>query len=425
MLRRAVLSIALLAALAAHASPEPVAAQVAPTTPTPARITAADSAEVLLDAASRFAAQGRHDVADALHRLIVERFSSTPAADVARLRLGAARARGAPGSGSVELQVWSTLYGLWLGVAVPGALGADSSEPYGIGLLVGGPAGYFAGKRLAGSRSLTEGQARAITLGGTWGTWQGFGWAEVFDLGTDEVCYDDPFGRYCYEEGDSSEETFAAMILGGAAGIAAGAALASRPVSPGVATAVNFGSLWGSWLGFGSGYLADLEEDALLAATLLGGNAGLAVTAMKAPDWNPSRSRARIVSIYGVIGGLSGAGLDLLTRPDDEKVAVALPLAGSVIGLALGMANTRSYDAADAARGAAAPSGSGVQRPLGVGEGEREGSDAPGGALLNLSRGEWTLGAPVPHPRLLELDTPDGTVRRPALGLTLLSARFF
>lgn len=411
MLRRAVLSFALLAALAANASPGPVAAQVTPPTPPQTQVTAADSAEVLLDAASRFAAQGRHDVAAALHRLIVERFPATPAAEVARLRLGTARAQGAPGSGSVELQVWSTLYGLWLGVAVPGALGADSSEPYGIGLLVGGPAGYFAGKQLAGYRSLTEGQARAITLGGTWGTWQGFGWAEVLDLGTEEVCYDEPWGRSCYETGDSSEETFAAMILGGAAGIAAGAALASRPISPGVATAVNFGSLWGSWLGFGSGYLADLEEDALLAATLLGGNAGLAVTALKAPDWNPSRSRARIVSIYGVIGGLSGAGLDLLTRPDDEKVAMAIPLAGSVIGLALGMANTRSYDAADAAPEGAQPAGSGRA--------------APGGALLNLSRGDWTLGAPVPQPRLLELDTPDGTVRKPVLGLTLLSARFF
>ena len=421
MLLRTVLLVALLAGFTAAVHPRPVAAQVAPTQASPSQVTPADSAEVLLDAASRFSSQGRHDVADAVYRLIVERFPSTPAAEVARMRLGAARAQGTAGSGRVELQVWSTLYGLWMGIAIPGALGADSSEPYGIGLLVGGPAGYFAGKKLAGSRSLTEGQARAITLGGTWGTWQGLGWAQVLDLGTREVCNDDPWGRYCYEDGDSSEESFAAMILGGAAGIAAGAALSSRTVSPGVATTVNFGSLWGSWLGFGAGYLADMEDDALLAATLMGGNAGLAFTALKAPDWNPSRSRARIVSIYGVIGALSGAGLDLLTRPDDDKVAMAIPLIGSVAGLALGVANTRGYDSAEPAAEAAA----GLSPSAATSLPANTPAAAPTGALLSLSEGTWSLGAPLPHPRVVEVDGPRGLERRAVLGLTLLSARFF
>ena len=403
MYRQAARLAALLLCVVVAAPAGRVSAQVAPSQLGRTQVTPADSAEVLLDAASRFSSQGRQDVADALYRLIAERFPSTPAAEVARLRLGAVRSAGTVGGGRVELQVWSTLYGLWLGIAVPGALGADDSEPYGLGLLLGGPAGFFAGKQIAGSRDLTEGQARAITLGGTWGTWQGFGWAEVLDLGQEQVCQDDGYGRYCYDEGDSSEETFAAMILGGVAGIAAGAALSSRPISPGVATAVNFGSLWGSWLGFGFGYLADMEDDALLAATLVGGNAGLVGTALKARDWNPSRSRARIVSIYGVIGGLSGLGLDLLAQPDDEKVAMAIPLAGSIAGLALGVMNTRSYDTVEPAA-AGAP---------------------PGGALLNLSEGNWSLGAPMPQPRMLELDGPHGLVRKPALGLTLLNARFF
>ena len=405
MLRSTALLPALLVGLACIAHPEPAAAQVTPPGAASSQVTAADSAEGLLDAASRFSSQGRADVADALYRLIVERFPSTPSAEVARLRLGTAHTRGTLGSGRVELQVWSTLYGLWLGVAVPGALGADSSEPYGIGLLVGGPVGYFAGKKIAGSRNLTEGQARAITLGGTWGTWQGMGWAQVLDLGTEEICSDDGWGRYCYDSGDGSEETFAAMIVGGAAGIAAGTVLSSRTISPGVATTVNFGSLWGTWLGFGLGYLADMEDDALLAATLLGGNAGLAVTALKAPAWNPSRSRARIVSIYGVIGALSGAGLDLLTRPDDDKVAMAIPLVGSVAGLALGVANTQGYDGAEGASGS-------------------EGTPV-NGALLNVSDGAWSLGAPLLQPRILEVDGPRGLERRPALGVTLLSARFF
>lgn len=369
-----------------------------------AQVSPADSAAVLLDAASRFTEQGQADVAQAIYRLIVQRFPGTPAAQAAAQRLTVVRAEGTAGSGRVELQVWSTLYGLWLGIAVPGALGADDPEPYGVGLLAGGPAGFMAGKLLAGSREITEGQARAITLGGSWGTWQGFGWAEVLDLGVDEVCRDDGFGEYCYDEGGSSEERFAAMIVGGLGGIAAGYALSHRPISPGVATAANFGALWGSWLGFGMGFLADLEDDALLAATLMGGNAGLLTTAVMAPKWNPSRSRARLVSIYGVIGGLAGLGLDLLTQPDDEKVAVGIPLAGSIVGLALGVTATRNYDTLDVGGG---------------GDGA-----APGGALLSLDRGSWSMGAPLPMPRVLEMDGPRGPVRKTALGFTLFNARF-
>lgn len=370
--------------------------------PAAAQVSAADSAAVLVDAASRFAQEGQPEVAQAIYRLILQRFPGTPAAEVAAQRLRVVRAEGTAGSGRVELQVWSTLYGLWLGIAVPGAFGADDPEPYGVGLLAGGPAGFLAGKALSGGRDITVGQARAITLGGSWGTWQGFGWAEVLDLGLDEVCYDDGFGEYCYDEGGSSEERFAAMIVGGLGGIAAGYALSRHAISPGVATTVNFGALWGSWLGFGMGYLADQEDDALLASTLLGGNGGLLATALMAPGWNVSRSRARIVSIYGVMGGLAGLGLDLLVQPDDEKVALGIPLAGSVVGLALGVAATRDYDALDVG-GGGTPSG---------------------GALLHVSRGAWNVGAPLPVPRILEMDGPRGPTRKTALGFTLFSARF-
>ncbi|HSG07265.1 MAG TPA: hypothetical protein VLA36_02840 [Longimicrobiales bacterium] len=393
MRRSLEVSIALLfLSVAALADSGHVSAQVAP----------ADSAAVLLQAATHFEASGQPDVAQSIYRLIADRFGDTAAAAEARARLTTVRAAGTTGSGKVELQVWSTLYGLWLGIAVPGALGADDSEPYGVGLLAGGPAGFLAGRVLSRGGTITEGQARAITLGGSWGTWQGFGWTEILDLGTEDVCYSDPvYGRSCYADTNDGEEKFAGMILGGIAGIAAGVALSRGDVSPGVATAANFGALWGSWIGFATGYLADLEDDGLLAAALLGGNAGLASVALVAPR-NVSRSRARLVSIYGVIGGLSGLGMDLLTQPDNEKVAVGVPLAGSLIGLGIGLGTTRDFDDA--------PSG---------------GQGAPGLGLVNLSNGEWSLGTPVPLPRMLELDGPRGLMRKPALGFTLLNARFF
>ncbi|MGH7505541.1 MAG: hypothetical protein ACRELX_07805, partial [Longimicrobiales bacterium] len=95
--------------------------------------TRADSAAVLLETASRFEAMGRLDVADALYEHILERFRDTPAAgEVRRIRANLPPDRGAR-SGRVELQVWGTLYGLWLGIAVPEMFRADGAEPYGVG----------------------------------------------------------------------------------------------------------------------------------------------------------------------------------------------------------------------------------------------------------------------------------------------------
>ena len=384
-------AVALVALSLSMSLPSAASAQVAP----------ADSAAILLQAADHFASRGEADVAQALYRMIVERFPGTSAAGVAGTRLNAVRSVGVEGGGRVELQVWSTLYGLWLGVAIPGAFGADDSEPYGLGLLLGGPAGFVAGRALSRSGKLTVGQARAITLGGTWGTWQGLGWTEVLDLGTDTLCDTTPYGEYCRDSEDDTEEKFAGMIVGGVVGIAVGSVLARGTVSPGVATATNFGALWGTWFGVAGGVLADLEDDKLLGAALLGGNAGLVSMAVLSPFWNVSRSRARLVSIAGVIGGLSGLGIDLLAQPDGEKVAIGIPLATSVAGLAFGIGMTRDMDEPDVPE-----------------------DRASGGALLNLADGEWSVGAPLPLPRTLQLDTPAGTLRRTALSFNLLNARF-
>jgi hypothetical protein len=392
-MRRSLLSLALAftAAAAGLALPAPAAAQ-----------TRADSAAVLLDAARRFEAQGRNEVADALFDLILERFRDTAAAgEVRRLRSAMPAGRASRG-GRVELQVWGTLYGLWLGVAVPLMLGADDPEPYGIGLLVGGPLGFLASRAYANSRSLSEGQARAITLAGTWGTWQGFGWAQVLDLGirNERVC---PGIGPCYDQetGDTAEELTAAAVGGGMAGIVIGALISRRNVPTGLAATVNYGSLWGSWIGLAAGILGDAEGDALLAAALIGGNAGLATTAVLGPRWNFSRNRARLISLAGLVGGLAGAGIDLLVQPDDEKVAVGIPLATSLAGLAFGVPATRAHD----------------RPPAGPGGGD------DGAALLRIDRsGPLQLDVPRPAPALL----PDrrGRPRIPAISLTLLHARF-
>ena len=357
---------------------------------------------MLLDAARGFEVDGRRDVAAAVYQLILDRYPDTPAAVEARALLAAVPVEDANRSGSVELRVWMTIYGAWLGVAVPGAFGANSSEPYGVGLLLGGPTGFLAGRALANALDLSEGQARAITLGGTWGTWQGFGWREVLDLGVDQDCQ---ITSFCYDVEDDIEETFAAMIVGGLTGIGVGALLSQREMTPGTASAVNFGSLWGTWFGVAGGTLLDLHDDDLLAATLVGGDAALLAAALLAPRWNVTRSRARLVSIAGVLGGLGGAGIDLLAQPDGDKARIGIPLAGSLLGLALGAVATRGRN--DTAEGPVGP---------------------PDGALLRLDRGRLALRMPLPTPVLVP--SQDVSLERsragwrPALAFELFRAEF-
>ena len=362
----------------------------------------ADSAAVLLGAAESFETDGEWDVAEALYRFIAEHFDTTPAAIRARSQFDPLTRFGVGGSGSVELRVWAATYGLWLGVAVPAWLGADQPEPYGAGLLVGGPAGYFGGKALAESFSLTEGQARAVTFGGTWGTWQGLGWAEVLELGGQEHCFN---GR-CFKGETSTQARFGAMVVGGLTGIAAGAFLSRSEISRGVASTVNYGALWGTWFGYATSVLLDFDgDDQPLTGALIGGDAGLLTTALLAPGWNISRNRARLVSIAGVIGGLGGLGLDLLFQPSDDKAIVGIPLATSLIGLGIGVVTTRDSD-------------------VGLARADDSRSSLSG-ALFKMDEGRFGVGFPTPTPTFVRVDHPSGrTTLKPAASFTLFAARF-
>ena len=377
---------------------------------------AADTAAVITSVAREFEARGDTRVAEALLRHVVERYPGTVAAGDARRRLDllAGGDAGDDDSGHVELYVWSTLYGLWTGVAIPGALGADGPEAYGAGLLLSGPAAFLTTQALLRNRSVGVGQARAITWGGTWGTWQGYGWGDALGLTTEtvqysyEVCLDyNPQTGECLQfeqveyqtEEMDEQKVFASMLVGGAVGIAAGALIARRgPIAPGTATLVNFGSLWGSWYAFALGVAANQDEhdDRLLMMTLLGGNAGLLGTALLAPQYDISQTRARLINIAGVVGLLGGLGIDLIVQPESDTAMVLIPMVTSAFGLVAGAGMTRDSDT-----------------------NALEGADrgAVGGmALLQLRDGRWDVGVPAPIP------TVDGGAA--GLRLPLLHARF-
>ena len=367
ILLRGLLFLALCAA--ALSAPRPASAQ----------LTRADTAAALLAVAEDFENGDADDIAEALYRHIVERFPGTAAAETARTRLEDVTGRQSRAGGEVELKVWTSLYGLWQGVAIPLAASADDGQAYGFGLLLGGPAGFLMGRELARSRPRSLGQARAITWGGTWGAIQGWGWARALDFGDAQRGYD---GR-TYGDDESMEATFTSMIVGGALGIGGGLALARREITPGTATSAMLGSLWGTWFGFSTAYLADVEGDGLTAAAMIAGNVGLALGA-QAGRIPLSRGRARLISVGGLVGAFGGLGVNLIAQPDSDKTFVATVLAGSVAGLLVGAAGTRGD------RGESDPS-----------EDLEAATSLPApGSLLNWSDGDWAFSTPLPTPVL-------------------------
>ncbi len=363
--------------------------------------TRGDTAAVLLKAARDFQVEGRHDAARAVLDLIRRKYGDTPAAgSVPDLLSSYANRVQADGSGRVELLVWGTTYGLWLGVATPIIADADGPEAFGVGLLAGAPAGFLLARKYANDHpGLTEGQARAITFGGTWGTWQGYGWMDV--LGGETINCGDLCGEYRTDP--STSASVASMVAGGVAGIGTGLLLARKPIPSGVAAAVSSSGLWGTWFGFATGVITDLEDRDRLAATLLGGDAMVVAAGLLAPKWSPSVNRVRLVSLSGLVGGVAGGGLVLIMQPDDEDVGVGIPLATSIIGLVTGAHLTREYD-----------------RDRAV---ESSGGEA-GNSLLRYSEGRWDLGSAAPVPVLRRDDRGPRPRLQPALAMNLFSARF-
>ncbi len=368
---------------------------------------------MLVATAGDFEERGELDVARALYEEVIRRYPDTPGAGMARVRLerlgvpeGPTPVRLAQGDaprdpppdrrGDTEFRVWSTLYGLWLGVAVPMLADAEGSESYGAGLLLGGPTGYLAGRVF--SRSLSVGRARTISWAGTWGTWQGVGWANALNLGAEAGC------ESC---GPGEKEVVATALAGGLTGIVT-AGLLSRDVTEGTAAATYLGSLWGTWFGLAGATVLDLDDEAMWASTLLVGDAGLIAGALAGSRFDFSSRRAHMISLGGLIGGFGGVGIALITKPDGTEAAFAIPLATSLAGLGFGALLTR--DGADAAGGesSAARAGSGSAPP----------------ALLTWSHGtQPAVGLPMPFPTTVP--DPERNGRRHTIwNVPLLRLRF-
>ncbi|HEY0810551.1 MAG TPA: hypothetical protein VGD49_10340, partial [Longimicrobiales bacterium] len=305
-----------------------------------AQVTPADSAGVLFGVAVRLEAEGRVELARQLLQLVRDRYPNTPAAAEALQLLQQMQRVGKDDSGRTEMMVFGSTYGALLGIGIPVAASADSPEAFGAGLLLGAPAGFLAARAYARSRPISEGQASAIIWGATWGAWQAFGWREVLGVGDSESCFE----GQCFEEDPDADVLFQTIIAGSVVGLGVGAMLSQKNITQGTAATVNFGSLWGTWFGTAIAILAaaDDSEHGVLTAALLGGDAGLIAAAIGSRSWRLSESRARLISVAGVVGLLGGFGVLLITQPSSvDNAAITVPLVGSLAGIGLGVHWTR------------------------------------------------------------------------------------
>lgn len=360
MRRGAVLLLA--AALLTWAAPRAARAQA----------THADSAAILFDAAVRLDLEGKRVAADAVFDYIVRRFGDTPAAATARDRLAARPAEPERG-GRLELLAWGTIYGAWLGIAVPIAAGAEGTVPYGIGLIVGPPLGYSVARSYLETARPTLGQARAMTFAFRWGSWQASGWLGAL---TADV---------------STEGAFTAMIAGGLGGMAAAASYTRhRNVSAGAVASASHGAYWGTYFGLMALGIFEIEGDNALRTVLLAGDFGM-VAAMATAPKDITTGRVWMTTAAGVAGMAAGWGLDLILSREDisQQVVFAVPTITTAIGLVAGVALAKGEerDRRAVAPDGAAPSASALLQV--DGHGTRLGLPAPMPALVPVGERAW------------------------------------
>ena len=118
-----------------------------------------------------------------------------------------------------------------------------------------------------------------------------------------------------------------------------------------------------------------------------------------------SAGRVWLTSAIGIAGAAAGFGIDLLVKPDEDKIILLIPALTSAVGLVYGWHVTDDLDLRR--RPAGAPGSAGA------------------GALLRLENGRVRLGAPDVLPTLVKVaQGPRRPIYRPALAVPLLRATF-
>lgn len=248
------------------------------------------------------------------------RFAETRRLRLKKLNLSSMRRRSIDQGGRMEFVVFGTLYSAWLGIGSARLADADSKKATAAGMMIGAPVGLLTSLALTRNARLSDGQATLVNFGGYWGTWQGLGLAMLLDNNDDE------------------KTIISGAMAGGVLGLITTSIITRRmDLSLGDASMINYGGIWGTWLGLAGGIAAGVDDsDGLLSLALVVGNLSTAVMAALSPKLELSFAQASLINLSGIVGTIVSGGLILINLPDNERVTFGTLLAGGILGLAGG-----------------------------------------------------------------------------------------
>ena len=269
-----------------------------------------------------------NEVIDKYPNTVYARFAENRRQRLEQLNLPSIRRKKIDQSGRVGTVVFSTLYSTWLGIGTARlADETDNAKSIATGMMIGAPTGLLTSLVITRNAKLTRGQSALINLSGSWGTWQGLGWAILID------------------EDDGEKPLISGAMIGGLSGILA-TSLLTRKIDPSVGdmAMINYGALWGTWLSVTAGQVVGISDgNELLAWTLIGGNLGVAAMASLASKIDIAPARAHWINLGGIIGTIVASGMVTIIAESDisESAAFGTLMIGGIAGLITGIYNTR------------------------------------------------------------------------------------
>jgi hypothetical protein len=276
--------------------------------------------------------------------------------------------------GRGRLVLWSSLYGIWLGIATDIMFDIDGDRAVIVPPMLGMAAGLGFSLLATSNYQLSVGEAYTIITGLDYGSFNGALWAGGLDLSDKGVV------------GASVATSIAATSIGVLVANA-------RSPSAGDIELVRSGLLWGTIGGFlataaiGPSLTDDISAQSVLKLTAAAMDAGFVTGVALASYYDLSKNRVLIIDAGALAGGLAGAGIAwLIAGSNSNGQAIAgAALGGMIGGIVITAYATRELDMQDA---------SAASLPAVPAVFARDGG------------GRWSIGTPGPVPVL------DGTGTR-------------
>lgn len=232
-------------------------------------------------------------------------------------------------SGRVELVAYTTLYGIWTGIA--GSIVAELNSLSILATVLTGGGALTASLLATREGEFTEGQAALVSTAGNWATWNGVALSMAL-----------------YDGDNEGDVVLSAATLAGLAGITGALIFKDHRPDEGDVALAGTGGYVGT---FSAGMImliatdADVDEDVVLPVLVTGSDLGLAAGAWLSTRVDMSRGRTRLLDLGTALGALTTGGLLAASQADvNARVVGATLLGGGLGGLWLTTHLTRDWD---------------------------------------------------------------------------------